>query len=69
MCSRGDSTESSQCEWKLRYRFGKDNVLPDTEWGFFSSISVTGPLSEQQIAYVSRETLQVVYTKVVVIYM
>lgn len=45
-----------------------ESVLPDFEnfLGFlldfelfFPSISVTGPLSEQQIAYVSRETLQV----------
>lgn len=34
---------------------------------FFPSISVTGPLSEQQIAYVSRETLQVVCSQVFVV--
>lgn len=44
------------------------SILPDCENYFFSpSISVTGPLSEQQIAYVSRETLQVVCSQVLVV--
>lgn len=45
------------------------SILPDFEifFFFFPSISVTGPLSEQQIAYVSRETLQVVSPQVLVV--
>lgn len=51
------------------YKFGMCRILPDFEifFFFFPSISVTGPLSEQQIAYVSRETLQVVSLQVFVV--
>lgn len=47
-------------EWAVSY-------LILREYFFFLSISVTGPLSEQQIAYVSRETLQVVSSQVLVV--
>lgn len=55
----------------MRYGFGMGIILPDFENYYFfffpPSISVTGPLSEQQIAYVSRETLQVVCSQVLLV--
>lgn len=51
------------------YEFGMGSILPHIEifFSFSPFISVTGPLSEQQIAYVSRETLQVVSPQVLVV--